>query len=114
MAFETGKSGNPDGRPKGSRNRITTELHDRIGEFLHNNMDSLQETYDRLSPGEKLKFIVGLLPYVMPKIREAESPVKVLEKSEIYNLINLHGDSRCNMPGNQSALSIRHNWDENR
>lgn len=112
MAFETGKSGNPDGRPKGSRNRITSELHDRIGEFLHNNMDSIQETYDKLNPNEKLKFIVGLLPYVMPKIREAESPVKVLEKSEIYNLINFHGNSKSNVPDNQHVSNFRQNPNE--
>ena len=91
MAFEAGVSGNPNGRPVGSKNKITVELHDKIGGFLQDNLGSLQDNYDKLSPGEKLKFIVGLLPYVMPKIREADEPVRILEKRETYNMINLLG-----------------------
>ena len=91
MAFQAGVSGNPNGRPKGSRNKITMVLQDKISDFLSNNIESIQQEYDQLSSNEKLKFLANILPYVMPKMKEGEEPVRVLEKGDTYNLINSIG-----------------------
>jgi hypothetical protein len=100
MAFQTGVSGNPNGRPKGSRNKITVVLQDKISDFLSNNIESIQQEYDQLSPNEKLKFLANILPYVMPKMKEAEEPVRVLEKGDTYNLINSIGGIVTRRPAN--------------
>ena len=98
MAFQAGVSGNPNGRPKGSSNRITQELQDKISTFLSDNIDTIQQEYNQLSPNDKLKFLANILPYVMPKMKEMEGPVQVLEKGNIYNLINGIGGTVLKKP----------------
>jgi hypothetical protein len=100
MAFQAGVSGNPNGRPKGSRNKITQELQDKISTFLSDNIDEIQQEYNQLSPNEKLKFLSNILPYVMPKMKEMEEPVRIMEKGNIYNLINDIGGTIHKKPTN--------------
>lgn len=67
MAFESGKSGNPKGRPRGKRNHATSDLASRIGQILDKNTERLQEDLDSLQPVERVKAITGLIGYVIPK-----------------------------------------------
>lgn len=100
MAFQAGVSGNPNGRPKGSRNKITVVLQDKISDFLSNNIETIQQEYDQLSPNEKLKFLANILPYVMPKMKEGEEPVRLMEKGDTYNLLNSIGGIVTKRPAN--------------
>lgn len=76
MAFEAGKSGNPSGRPVGSKNRTTKELQFRISEFVGDNIEKIQEDFDRMSPVDKFKVITTLLPFVVPKLQDSDSEIK--------------------------------------
>ena len=67
MAFKSGKSGNPNGRPKGAKNRATSDLAKRIGQILDNNTKQLQKDLEYLQPVERVKAITGLIGYVIPK-----------------------------------------------
>lgn len=67
MAFKSGKSGNPNGRPKGARNRGTSDLVKRIELILDKNTKQLQKDLDSLQPVERVKAITGLIGYVIPK-----------------------------------------------
>ena len=67
MAFKSGKSGNPNGRPKGARNRATSDLVERIELILDKNTKQLQKDLDSLQPVERVKAITGLIGYVIPK-----------------------------------------------
>lgn len=63
-----GESGNPTGRPKGSRYSVLT-AKGRLERFLTKNMTAkaLQALYNKLSAKDQYEFLVELLPYVMPK-----------------------------------------------
>lgn len=67
MAFKSGESGNPNGRPKGARNRATSDLVKRIELILDKNTKQLQKDLDSLQPVERVKAITGLIGYVIPK-----------------------------------------------
>ena len=67
MAFNSGKSGTPNGRPKGARNHATSDLVKRIGQILDKNTKQLQKDLESLQPVERVKAITGLIGYVIPK-----------------------------------------------
>lgn len=76
-----GKTNNPNGRPKGVQNKVTTALRNTVLAFLSNNIDDLQSNYDKLDPKDKLMFFEKLLKYVIPTntyIREERESNEIL------------------------------------
>ncbi len=83
MAFEAGISGNPSGRPVGSKNRTTKELQLRICEFVGDNIEKIQDEFDRMSPVDKFKVLTTLLPFVVPKLQDSDSEIKDKPRSKL-------------------------------
>lgn len=82
MAFKKGKSGNPNGRPKGSKNRATGELRHKINDLLENQFDRITDDLDKLEPKERVTAWIKLLEYSLPKLTRAENTVDLSELSE--------------------------------
>lgn len=76
MKYTKGQSGNPKGRPKGSKNKVKAQVVDVLGGFLVNNAERIQNLFDELTdPKDKLKFIVSVLPYIVPR-QQSEKPAE--------------------------------------
>jgi hypothetical protein len=75
MAFQKGVSGNRNGRPKGAGNKITTELRDKISNFLELEFGSIQKDFKKLQPRDRLKFYSDLLVYAVPKLQSTSLDV---------------------------------------
>ncbi len=72
MAFEKGKSGNPQGRPKGSMNEKTAYIRDWIVSLIGSNAQSMMNDFNSLPLKERWRVITQLMPYVLPKQTEAK------------------------------------------
>lgn len=64
--------GNP-GKPLGATNKSTAKIKNAIASFLEGNIDSIQDSFDKLKPIEKLQFIANILPYAVPKLSSVQS-----------------------------------------
>ena len=62
-------------RPKGSPNKITAEIKERLATILNEAMDSID--IDSMTQNEKLKLIQIGLTYVVPKLKHTEEREEV-------------------------------------
>jgi hypothetical protein len=67
MRFEPGKSGNPKGRPKGSKNVSSEAIRATFAAFLSRNMERLQTDFDALkSPEKRLNYLERIARLILP------------------------------------------------
>lgn len=72
MAQQKGHTGNPNGRPKGAPNKVTTTIRNWIVELINDNREQLQKDLKSLDPKDRLECIGKLLPYILPKVDRAD------------------------------------------
>ena len=81
---ENDKRINRDGRPKGSKNKVSYDLREQINNFLENNFEKVKEDFLKLEPKERIKFYIDFMSYAVPK----------LQSVEIENTINNNKDEQ--------------------
>jgi hypothetical protein len=75
MPFEKGQSGNPNGRPKGAKDKVTTEARQMFLGVMEGELHHVKGQLEALrheSARDYLKALAALLPYFLPKQTEAE------------------------------------------
>ena len=98
--YKKGISGNTAGRPKGSKDKVTTKAKEAYAMFLENNMDNFQGWIDRVAannPAKALEIMIKLTNYVIPimnsnsvTVRDTREEIDYskLSKEELENLWN--------------------------
>lgn len=66
--MEKRKTNNPNGRPKGTPNKITTDLREFIRLLLSDNLEQLRADFEQLEGKDRLIIMERLLSYVLPKL----------------------------------------------
>ena len=84
MGFEKGKSGNPEGRPKGALNKTTNEIREFISKSIDTDkikymLNLIEDTVDYINAVSKL------LPYITGKVK----PIENIERDHRDIVINL-------------------------
>lgn len=54
-------------------NKVSTKVKESIVNFLEDNIDAVQDSFDQLGPRAKLQFIAEILPYATPKLSSIQS-----------------------------------------
>lgn len=70
--MEKGKTNNPNGRPKGTPNKITTTVRHWIIDILNDNREQFIKDLNTLEPANRVEVILKLLPYILPKVVNAD------------------------------------------
>jgi hypothetical protein len=63
--FKRGQSGNPAGKKPGTKNRTSEQLRKALREFVDQNFEDLQDSYNSLEPKERLRFFNDVLKFVL-------------------------------------------------
>mgnify|MGYP003635890265 FL=1 len=92
MGFETNKERiNKNGRPKGSRNKATSDIREKFQELIESNFEQLEKDLKTLRASERVKAILDLAKFVLPTLKSTEvdlttsnnfQPIKIEWKSE--------------------------------
>lgn len=80
-----GHTNNPNGRPKGSTNKISKEVRELISNVVEEQLNHMKESLEKVrkeSPSRYIELMTRLLPYVTPKFSsiEVQEEKKDLEK----------------------------------
>lgn len=71
MPQPKGRTGNPNGRPKGTPNKVTATVRNWLADMIQKNQTQLEQDFLSLQPLERLAMLEKLLPYIMPKVQNA-------------------------------------------
>jgi hypothetical protein len=69
MPLSKGRTNNPKGRKKGSQNHFSSDMKTYLMDVLESNRERIIQDMEELNPKDRLKFIIDLLPYVLPKLQ---------------------------------------------
>jgi len=81
--WQKGQSGNPGGRPEGSKNKSTQKIRESIQLIVENNIESIQDSLDLMNPKDKMKFILDLMKLVLPTLRSEDEIKSISETPSI-------------------------------
>lgn len=73
--FKPGVVANPNGRPKGVPNKMTTQMRQTFTDLFENNKDKMQADLDAVEPKDRLQFWVAMAPYFMPKLTAIKAEI---------------------------------------
>lgn len=79
MGMPPGRTGNPNGRPKGSENKSTSLLKETVAKFVEDNSLKFAGWLDKIEqdegPLEAFKRVEALLEFALPKLARTESTI---------------------------------------
>lgn len=89
MAFVKGKSGNLNGRPKGSIDKAKKDIKESFQQIIECNILNIEKWFNDVAlenPAKALELMLRFSEYVIPKIRSVEGKTDVIESKNDNSL----------------------------
>lgn len=88
--MEKGKTNNPNGRPKGTPNKITQDMRQWLSTVIDKNRRQMERDLKALEPKERLQMLEKLMQYVIPKQQavKAEVDFATLTDDQLNTIVN--------------------------
>ncbi|MEI7587159.1 hypothetical protein [Runella sp.] len=89
--MEKGKTNNPHGRPKGTPNKTTADIRNRVKDFVNAKWETMEADFNQLEPKERLAFFEKLLQYTLPKLQlvGVDADAKISNNNEGFDVTKL-------------------------
>jgi hypothetical protein len=85
MPFTKGQSGNPDGRPQGSKNKTPADLLELLKRFAIDNFEQFKKDFDSLTPELRCSLWLKAMLHIVPK---AEPDKKELVGGYVVHVVD--------------------------
>lgn len=89
--FKAGTSGNPGGRPVGSKNRVRTPIKEELREWLSDTWPQIKRDIKTMKPEDRAKFWERILAYELPRPKdplEVNMDVRHLSEDQVDELLD--------------------------
>lgn len=90
MGQKKGHTGNPNGRPKGTPNKVASGIKIWLSELIDKNRKQIEQDLESLEPKERLQIFEKFMQYTVPKMQSTESKIdfNMLTEDQINIIIN--------------------------
>jgi len=80
--MEKGHTNNPNGRPKGSPNKLTSDMRGWLTAIIDKNRKQMEKDLKALEPKERLQMLEKLMQYVIPKQQAVSADIDISKLSD--------------------------------
>lgn len=82
-----GHTNNPNGRPKGKPNKVSTDLKAVIKKIVENQFETIEKDLKAMDSKDRINTVLKLTEYILPKQRETRIDLSNLSDDEVDDLI---------------------------
>lgn len=79
MGLHKGQTNNPNGRPAGKQNKLTTQTKDWITQLIDSNKKQIEKDLKGMDAETRVKALFSLLNYIVPK----QQSISIEEQAKI-------------------------------